>query len=180
MWTEWYPDGKEKYKGNYKDSIKDGAWTEWYPDGTEKSKGTYKSGIKDDAWTFSYENGQKSSEGAYISGSKDGVWTEWYDNGAQKSEGNYKNDFRFGAWTWWYDNETKEAEGTFKGGKDWSYVYLDSNPNRGTGDGSVPAHYLTIYGYSLSGHYFPGTWIEGIADGKWTFWHTQWTKVGRR
>ena len=106
------------------------------------------------------------------------MWTEWYTNGTEKSKGNYKDDFPVGKWTWWYDNGTKEAEGTFKGGdKGRSYVYFHRDPKWDAGESREwtlrpnQIHPLFFYKY-----HFPGIWIKGIADGKWTFWHTNGQK----
>ena len=161
LWSEWYADGTDKSNGNYIDGRPDGLWTEWHENGQKKLEETWKNHQQDGLSTEWYENGQKIRTGSYITGSRDGLWTEWHENGQKSQEGTYSEDFRVGDWTWWYESGTKMAKGTFKDGKDWSLIYLHNQFDSLTEFDSVSSE---------------GTWTNGIADGKWTFWHNNGRK----
>ena len=64
---------------------------EYYPNGKIKEEGTYKDGEKDEKWTYWHENGQKKSEGTYKDGETDGLWTKWHENGQKKVEATFNN-----------------------------------------------------------------------------------------
>lgn len=161
IWSGWYPDGMDKYDGNYIDGLPEGLRTEWYENGQKKLEETWKNRRQDGLWTEWYENGQKIRTSSYITGSRDGLWTEWHENGQKSSEGTYSGDFRVGDWTWWYENGAKMAEGTFRDGRNMSLVYLHNQYDSLTEFDSVSSE---------------GTWIDGIADGKWTYWFNNGNK----
>ena len=160
LWSEWYPDGTDKSNGNYIDGWRDGLQTEWHENGRKKLEETWKNGNRDGLSTEWYENGQKIRIGSYIAGGRDGLSTEWHENGQKSSEGIYSAGFRVGDWTWWYESGAKIAEGTFRDGGNQSLVYLHNRFDPLTEFDRV----------SFDSVSREGAWINGVADGKWTFW----------
>jgi len=77
--VEYYPNGKKRLEGTYKDGKRDGLWTRWHENGQMKVKGTFKDGEQDGLWTSWWENGQKKEEGTWKDDYEDGLWTDWYN-----------------------------------------------------------------------------------------------------
>ena len=59
------------YKGNYKNSLREGAYIHYHENGQLTYKGNYKSGEKEGAWVGYYEDGSVWS--MYTGTFKDGV-----------------------------------------------------------------------------------------------------------
>ena len=70
--VEYWPNGKKRFEGIFKDGEKDGLWTKWH------------------------DNGQKEVEGTYKDGEKDGLWTKWHDYGSKMYEETYKDGHKIG------------------------------------------------------------------------------------
>jgi len=77
-WTEYYPDGHIKARGELADpwwagrqalhfwqAVKHGKWSYHYPDGSEWVKGKYWEGERHDAWSVVNQKGWLSWEGRY-------------------------------------------------------------------------------------------------------------------
>lgn len=54
----FYPDGKMRYRGNYKDGKHDGLYEGFYPDGKTSYRGNYKDGKRDGLHEEFYEDGR--------------------------------------------------------------------------------------------------------------------------
>ena len=68
-WKQWYEDGKNKMRKQYKDTKRHGKWSEWYRNGNRKNLTTY-------------------SNDSII-----GSTFEWYENGVVMFERIYKDNF---------------------------------------------------------------------------------------
>jgi uncharacterized protein len=99
--NEYYPDGKLKASGTYRNGVPEGIRREYGKDGTiEKS--------------FIYRSGYIVGEGIVAeAGSREGHWREFYANGTLKAEGEYKDDKRIGEWVFYYPGGSKEQAGKF-------------------------------------------------------------------
>ncbi len=161
IYISWYGNWQKSEHGSYKSGNRDGAWTMWHENGQKSSERTYKDGNREGLWSEWYSDGTNKSNGQYKDGNREGLWAEWHENGRKSQEGTYREDFRVGDWTWWYESGAKIAKGAFKDGRGWSLVYL---PNRFDS--------LTEFD-SVS---FEETRINGIAEGKWTFWFSDGDK----
>jgi len=78
---KYYPNGKKKSEGIYKDGKLDGLSTVWYENGHKEFEATWKDGEIDGLATGYHENGQKRSERIW----KDGdvtTFNEWDEDGS--------------------------------------------------------------------------------------------------
>ena len=104
-YEEYYKNGKNKLRGNYKDGIRDGLWTFWdYHDGKE-----YKCNegevidideipVNFNGTLFLWDTDRKGDGKEYIrehvtikNGKLNGLWTGWDENGQKKEEGTFKD-----------------------------------------------------------------------------------------
>ena len=77
-YREWWEDGKEKVKGQYKNSEKDGQWI-YYDPGRRGRYEFYDSDSLISFYDFEYyENGQLKEEPSFDNGIVDGQWIEYY------------------------------------------------------------------------------------------------------
>ena len=106
---ESYPDGSPKrvciYKGRgeNRQMIRE---TAYYPNGKLRMDGTYKDNKRDGQWIYWFENGSKWSEGFFTEGKNDSVRLIYYPNGKKRYEFYYKNGLRVGIWRF-YDESGK-------------------------------------------------------------------------
>jgi antitoxin component YwqK of YwqJK toxin-antitoxin module len=56
-------------------------------------KGSYKNGLRESEWTFYHDNGQLYGKGSYKNGKKEGEWIDYRKDGTVNSErsGTFKN-----------------------------------------------------------------------------------------
>jgi len=85
----YYPDGKIRMMGEYKNDKKDGHWISYYDNGNKWSEGYYANGINEGKTTTWHENGQKYYQGYYKKGERSGTWKFWDDKGKFVKEINY-------------------------------------------------------------------------------------------
>jgi antitoxin component YwqK of YwqJK toxin-antitoxin module len=85
----FYPDGKLRMEGEYKEGLKDGRWASFYNNGNNWSEGFYKLGINHGKTTTWHENGQKYYEGFYNEGKRSGIWKFWDESGGFIKEIDY-------------------------------------------------------------------------------------------
>ena len=71
----------ERYKGSYKNGLKDGLFIEYIPNGTKVIEGNYKEDVKNGSWEYFFETGSKDMKGSFKNGLQDGEWNYWYPNG---------------------------------------------------------------------------------------------------
>ncbi|MCF8364921.1 MAG: hypothetical protein K9H16_04015 [Bacteroidales bacterium] len=85
----YYPDGKLRMEGEFKEGAKTGRWISFYSNGNKWSEGDYSEGVNDGKTITYHENGQKYYEGAYDNGKRSGVWKFWDEKGEFLKEINY-------------------------------------------------------------------------------------------
>jgi len=135
-WLEYYPDGKLKAKGNYKQDRRVGEWLFYHSNGRLEQTGSYSAeGLLTGKWLWYYNNGQLSREENYVGGLADGLSTEFdlkgniivrgeylegkeegfwlYEYGDHREEGEYKAGMRSGLWKHFYPDGKKAFEGRF-------------------------------------------------------------------
>ena len=78
--------------------VTDGNYSEFYPNGTVKIKGQFKDGVRTGLWIAYYDNGNKWSENYYTKGKRNGHTVSFYRNGAIRYVGEYKADKKVGKW----------------------------------------------------------------------------------
>jgi hypothetical protein len=82
-------------------NVVDGEHTQYYPSGKVKAKGSYKNGKRDGHWVVFFESGVLWTECIYKEGVKDGMSAVYYSNGKKRYEGEYRNDKRVGEWSYY-------------------------------------------------------------------------------
>ncbi len=106
-----YSENQWKYKGVYKNGLKEKLWTEWDKDGMKRLEISYKTGLRNGVFRKWYDYGQLQEEGTYSSGRRIGEWIEWDVLGKNKRSRIYKTKKEF------FDKEHIKIEGTLKDGK---------------------------------------------------------------
>lgn len=115
--TEYYPDGRIKKKGTFKNNIPEGISRIYAPDGKVDSSKVYRSGIvigdgivddnglKQGDWKEFFDTGELKGEGKYINSQRIGGWKYYYKNGKTEQNGTFlKNEIPDGEWIWYYEN----------------------------------------------------------------------------
>lgn len=98
---DYYPDGKIKVEGTYRNGIPEGVRREYADDGSISS-------------TFVFRNGKVVAEGILSEdGKRQGDWKEYYPDGRIKSKGKYTDDIRTGEWVFYHPNGQTEQTGTY-------------------------------------------------------------------
>lgn len=86
-----------------------GVYWEFYPGGKLKAKGYFKNGKQYQKWIRYYPGGQKAEEGYYDKGLKSDLWMRYYENGKMSWKGNYFKNMRSGYWRYFYEDGTPKA-----------------------------------------------------------------------
>jgi uncharacterized protein len=159
--TEYYPDGRIKKRGTFKDNIPEGISRTYTDDGKVESAEIYKSGIvvgsgivddnglKQGDWQEFYDTGELKGEGKYVAGQRLGAWKYFYKNGQMEETGTFlKNETPDGEWMWYYENGNKLLEETYINGLRYGIMteYSDS--------GTVVAK---------------GEYVEDLEEGPWYY-----------
>lgn len=87
--VQFYPDKKEKVKGEFKGNKRNGPWVYYYPNGNKWSEGAFVDGLDDGKHTVYFENGNIRYEGFYNRGKQVGDWKFYDENGKLVREKNY-------------------------------------------------------------------------------------------
>ena len=147
-WTEYYPSGKTRASGEYKNNNREGKWTFFFEDGKVEQEGSYRNGKEHGEWRRYYDNGQLFVEESYYSGKEDGMYIEYDENNNMITEGEYLEGEREGDWV--EEINDFKAEGKYitglRDGK-WKYYYDDG----------------TLM--------FEGNYIQGNPDGKHKYYY---------
>ncbi len=157
--TYYYPDGKVKYVGTYRDDTPEGIHREFTPEGEVKNSKVYVEGVL-------------VGEGIIDTlGRQQGPWKEFHTNGELKSQGEFLNGKRIGEWVFYHPNKKIEQKGKYdKKGKAqgvWKWYYESGNLLR-------EENYLNdkregiMTEYSDSGKVITkGEFIDGLKEGAW-------------
>lgn len=137
-WKMYYPGGKIKSEGEYKDGKRTGKWLFYYINGSLEQEGSYNKGKPDGSWIWYHVNGKTLREEYYISGREDGEMKEYDGSGktiatgqytdglktgkwefksdSYRYEGSYTDDAQTGTWKGYFDNGKKAFEGDYLNG----------------------------------------------------------------
>jgi len=107
----WFPTGKKRSEGSYREGKLEGEWTSWYDDGTVRTRGRYSDGRVVGTWSEYFADGELALEvvregevthhrsfhpggkrwkqGDYVSGREHGKWSEWDQSGKLLAEIDY-------------------------------------------------------------------------------------------
>ncbi|MEO5644042.1 MAG: hypothetical protein ABIQ40_12890 [Bacteroidia bacterium] len=81
-----------------------GVYWEFYPGGKLKAKGYYKNGKQNEKWIRYYSGGQKAEQGYFDKGFKSDLWMTYYESGIMSWKGNYYKNMRSGFWRYYYES----------------------------------------------------------------------------
>lgn len=107
--------------------VYDGKYTEWWPNGKVKKTGYYKEGKDYGKWVFYSEEGKVEGEAEMIDPANF-VIVKYYEGGEKKMEGKVVNGELEGPYTEYYRTGKVEKTGSFHAGKkegEWKYFDLD-------------------------------------------------------
>jgi uncharacterized protein len=177
--TKVYKEGKVTSQGILDDSgLEQGHWKFfYYPKGKIRSEGDYKDGKKTGLWKYYHENGNLMQEGSYVEDKAEGTWKWYYENGKSLREETYKNGKELGEAREFNDSTAKViTEGGYVDGqKDgyWQYEIGDMKVGgkyfEGKEDGVWKEYYRDG---KLS---FEGSYIKGDANGTHRFYYPEGT-----
>jgi len=142
-WKDFYPDGKLKTNGQYKNNYRTGKWKFLRRNGKVEQTGIYNLGRPHGLWLWYYEDGSPLREEEFFNGREDGILIEYSIDGSIITKGDFVEGEREGEW---YYREGDHIEvGNFitglRNGR-WKYFYNDSTLK------------------------FDGYYIQGNADGR--------------
>lgn len=89
--TETYPDGKIKIKGEMKNGTRFGTWVAFYPDGVKQSESYYEDGKKNGKTATFYKSGKLRYVGYYRWDEPTGTWEFYNEDGSLATTKEYKN-----------------------------------------------------------------------------------------
>lgn len=157
--NDYYPGGKVKSSGTFKDGVAEGIYREFDTSGVVTGSKIFHNGIL-------------TAEGIILDdGSRQGHWKEFFPDSSLRSEGEYKDGKPVGEWKYFYQNGKLEQAGRYtSGGKltgVWKWFYETGNLMReeeyrnGVLDG-------THTEYDEDGKVIEqGDYVNGLEDGPW-------------
>ena len=174
-WEYYYPGGKLKAKGSYKNDYKIGTWNYYFRNGQLEQTGRYIRGNPDGLWTWYHSNGQLWREEEYVMGEADGASVEYNDTGAVIARGEYIQGLREGDWELQV-NDHREEGAYFEGQRtgEWKHYYLS------TGNLRFEGRYENGLEVGQHRYYHPngnlkrrGSYLAGKKDGVWELFDKQ-------
>jgi len=99
--------------------IRNGVRTEYYPDGKVRFKQTRRNGKSDGPLTFWYHNGKKQMEVSFSGGERTGRCESWHMNGNRFYTGQFAGGKYDGQWRFFDTNDIQVAEIKCRDGKFW-------------------------------------------------------------
>jgi len=152
-WTDFYPTGEVRAKGNYLNNQRSGSWTYFFGKGAIEQKGRFERDRYMGLWNWFYPNGNKWREESYFNGREDGMFVEYdpvgniltkgdyiggekegewiYQVGDHEERGSYVIGLREGTWNYYYPSGALKYEGSYSQGnpdKRHKYYYPDGTP----------------------------------------------------
>ena len=112
--TDYWPNGKKRAEGSYKNKKLNGLYRTYYRNGEKKSEVTYEAGQRNGPHTSWHENGQKSVEGVFQDGRQHGPIRSYHDNGQISF---IKSGSLNGTNTAWHENGQKQSVSIYREGR---------------------------------------------------------------
>lgn len=170
-WSKNYPNGKVKYKGEFKDDKEIGTFTYYSKDGKLSQTIEYSQNGKVGQAKFFYKNGKLMSEGKYVDKKKEGIWTYYDEKGRKLREENLVAGKKEGKETNWDRNGkvnvTTMYKNGIKEGEEWKTYYADgysiANYSKGKLNGKI-THY-----FASKKPLYEGQYADDKKVGEWKF-----------
>lgn len=170
-WKEYYfPEGKLKAEGMYKDGYRNGSWSFYYLEGSIEETGNYGEKEKlEGIWKWFYKSGQLLREEQYKNGKESGRSIEYCDTGKVIVLGQYINGKEEGEW--FYEIGDHQEKGNYENGMKqgiWKHTYLTTGKLRFEGEyyEDLPQGKHTWY-YENGQKMLEGEYISGEKEGLW-------------
>ncbi len=179
--NEYYPDGRVRGSGSYKNGKKHGVHREYDENGLVVSAIVYDEGREigtgligvngkiEGPWTSFHENGTVKEKGEYTEGSRSGKWEFYNKEGTLIQKGNYKKGKPDGLWKWYYENGSLRREESYLRGRE------DGESEEFDEEGELLSKGKFIDGlkegrweYHIGDHNVIGNYTQGEKDGLWT------------
>ena len=183
--NEYYPDGKIKASGTYRNGTPEGIYREYstmgqivrslvYDMGIVVGEGIVKEdGSRDGHWKDLYPDGKLKAEGDYKDGKQVGEWKFYYPGGKLEQVGRFTNSGKFqGIWKWYYESGQLMREEEYDNGlKDGMYTEYDEN-GKIVEEGEYVKDQEDGPWFTTIGDYLErGTYRDGLKNGKWVSYH---------
>jgi len=183
--SEYYPDGKIKAMGTFRNGIPEGIRREYSLEGQITRSMIYKNGVilgegivledgtKEGHWKEYYADGSLRSEGEYKENKPIGPWKYFYPDGKIEQDGKYSNSGKLtGTWKWYYDNGQLKIEETYLAGlKDGMHTEYDEN-GKVIDNGEYVKDLEDGEWFTVSGDFIErGSYRDGLKSGKWTSYY---------
>lgn len=179
----YYPNGKVRESGGYKNNYKIGVFSHYDSLGNYLYSSVYKkdtllaegtvlpTGMYDSSWVFYYPTGEKKSDGEYENGAKNGKWSFYYEDGKKAQTGIYKKDLVDGIWTWYYKNkQIRRTEYYYKGKLNGEVLEYDSLGNELTKGNYQNDKQEGAWFYHVGDHKEVGQFSYGKRTGLWIYY----------
>ncbi len=108
----FYPSGKLKEEGTYRDSALHGRLTGWYEHGGKRFEETLVAGKSEGEVRNWMPSGQLELEERFVKDLREGPATYWHPTCYRSGRGSHRADKRHGKWVTWHPTGAKRAEGT--------------------------------------------------------------------
>jgi antitoxin component YwqK of YwqJK toxin-antitoxin module len=179
--NEYYPGGKIKSSGTYRDGTPEGIYREYdtvgkitrslvYDKGTVTGEGIVKEdGSRDGHWLDLYPDGKIKAEGDYKDGKQVGEWKFYYPDRKLEQVGRFTSAGKLhGTWKWYYDSGQLMREEEYDNGlKDGMHTEYDEN-GKIVEEGEYIKDLEDGPWFTTIGDYLErGTYRDGLKNGKW-------------
>ena len=181
----YYPDGKIKTSGTYRNGTPEGIYREYntmgqivrslvYDMGTIIGEGIVKEdGNRDGHWKDLYPDGKIKAEGDYKDGKRVGEWKFYYSGGKLEQDGKFTSSGKFqGTWKWYYETGQLMCEEEYNNGlKDGMHTEYDEN-GKIVEEGEYIKDLEDGPWFTTMGDYLErGRYRDGLKNGKWVSYH---------
>jgi antitoxin component YwqK of YwqJK toxin-antitoxin module len=179
--NEYYPDGKIRTSGTYRNGTPEGIYREYNTMGQITRSLVYDMGIvigegfvkedgnRDGHWKDLYPDGKIKAEGDYKDGKQIGEWKFYYADGKLEQDGKFTGTGKFhGTWKWYYNSGQLMREEEYDNGlKDGLHTEYDEN-GKIVEQGEYVKDLEDGPWFTTTGDYFErGTYRDGLKNGKW-------------
>lgn len=172
-WSKNYPNGKIKYKGEFKDDKEVGTFFYYGQNGVLTQTIDYSQEGRVGHAKIFYPNGKLMSEGKYVEKKKEGVWAYYDEKGRKIREENLVNGKKEGKETNWDRkggiNITSEYKNGVKEGEEWKTYYADGYSIANYSDGKLNGK-ITHY-FASKKTLYEGQYSNDKKVGEWKFFN---------
>jgi len=184
--TTYYPNGRVKEVGNYKDGYPEGVFRQYSEEGKITGSEVYKDGVligkgifdekgrEQGHWKEYHDTGELKAEGDYLNGVKVGEWKFFYPDGKTDQQGTYDQRGRaIGTWKWFYENGQLLREEKYTDGlRNGSLIEYDDAGNIITQGEYVDGQKEGFWYFQISDYREEGNYVAGERDGLWKHTYT--------